>query len=196
MQMHYLIPEQLYGLEKNLEHHIAAESTEDAEDWFVESKDRLLDVRHWQKFSPVFGAVFHLRDSHGKEVSRHAHKGDHILIDITDAAGKAKENYDWVVIDAMEYDDFPDESRESFAIRLAPTVMPSATSGPVASDFFNRKSTSTLVIERTGKDLYAYYHGRNEATAAENKILPDGESNAWLGMAEEQWVDLLKGFIE
>ena len=46
---HYLIPDHQQGLEKNLEHTIICDSIEEAEDCFVDAKERLMDVNNWNK---------------------------------------------------------------------------------------------------------------------------------------------------
>ena len=177
MQQHYLIPGQGHGRANDLETHIHADTIEEAEDWFVESKDRLLDINNWAKFSPVFGSLFSLKDTHGKVLGRYVRKGDPIFINT-----EAINDNGCLIADAVEYDDFPDDNKESFAIRLVSMVPGGVDGGEVQAAMQNIGISVTLVIERSGRQLSAFYHGRND--------------NGWLGVADEQWADLLKGFIE
>ena len=170
---HYLVPEQLHGFEKNIAYKAVVNSIEDAEDWFVDAKERLLDVNNWKKYSIDTGLGFRLIDSHGKILNRKAHKGDHISIDAV-----TMHMADWVTIEALEYDDYPDADMETFAMR-------------VKSDTGN--ATSTLVIERKGRNLEASYHGRNQA----EEITTAGTGNAaWLGLSDTEWTALVKGLIK
>jgi hypothetical protein len=179
-ESHYLVPHQQQGLEKNLEHGIISDSIEDAEDDFVDAKDRLLDVNNWTKYSEINSIGIRLKDSHGKETSRHARRGDHIRIDMP-AGG-----FNWVVIEAIEYDDYPDQGMETFAIRVRPSENPMMKQAD--GENTRHETTGTFVIERRGRRLFASYHGRNEpGTRADN---------VWMGLDDAQWAGLVKGFAE
>src|ERR1700733_14092947 len=115
-ESHYLIPAQLSGKEKNLAYSIYTDTVEDAEDWFVDAKERLLDINNWKKYGGSAGVDFKLTDGHGKVLNRKAHNGDHVRITITPGAT----TFDWVVIEALEYDDYPDLDMETFAMRIRP----------------------------------------------------------------------------
>ena len=109
---HYLVPG-LQALDKDFEFSILAREHEDAEDGFVDAKERLLDVNNWSRYGNLPEFVFSLKDHHGKQLSRHARKGDAIGISMQGQGSAA-----WQVIDAIEYDDYPDLDMETFAIRL------------------------------------------------------------------------------
>ena len=178
---HYLVPSQLTGLEKNMEYSIHTNAIEDAEDWFVDAKERLLDVNNWRKYSRIMSLDFHLTDTHGKLLHRKAHNGDHIRIDIQ-AQGTG---FDWVAIEALEYDDYPDEDMETFAMRVRPGEDPANKQ----DGYSPNNATTTIVIERIGKRLSATYHGRNESE--------NNDTDApWLGLSDTQWADLIKGLID
>ena len=181
---HYLVPTQIQGLEKNITHSVLVKTKDDADDWFVDAKERLLDVNNWKKYSAIPNMDFRLTDSHGKVLNRKAHSGDHIRIEIqADATG-----FDWVTIEAIEYDDYPDTDLETFALRVRPCEHPANMN----DDFVINGATSTIVIERNGKNLTSSYHGRNqfEGEAADNSI------SAWLGLSDSDWARLIKGLIE
>ena len=191
---HYLVPQHDSGHSVNLEHEVIAADVEEAEDWFVTAKDRLLDVNHWRVTGSLLTQDLHLTDSHGRVMNRHARKGDHIRINIPGPGPREVDAYDWVVIAAIEYDDYPDESRETFALKICAAGMPGEGGAGSAP-------SGTLVIERNSKMLRARYHGRN---VVEYSFVPgpaspaddSGQFSAWLGISDAQWQSLLTGMIE
>ena len=188
---HYLVPQQQDGPGKNLEYHVVTEDVEDAEDWFVDAKERMLDVNNWKRFMRVLSPDLTLTDKHGRIMNRHAHKGDHIRIDLPGPGTREMNAYDWVVIEAIEYDDYPDDNRETFALKIRTAIDPDdGVNKLVAND-----TTGTLVIERYGKTLSASYHGRDELVDQEVGG-SKGANYVWLGITDEQWSSLLKGLIE
>jgi len=195
-EIHYLVSEQTDGRQKDLSHSIATDSIEDAEDFFVDAKERLLDVNNWKRYSSPGNPEFMLTDHHGHTLKRRARKGDHIRIDSEGLEHSPGGGFSWVVIEAIEYDDYPDESIETFAIRLRPSASPLPGNKTGPGYFFNEEATSTFVIERNGKNLYATWHGRNEP----NELTP-GQSQPetgipWLGLSDRQCETLVKGFLK
>ena len=164
-----MVPDHIHGAEKNIEHTIVTGTTEDAEDGFVDAKERLLDVNNWSNYSGA-GIGFVLTDAHDKPLNRKAHKGDLIKIETPVSAPEV------VAIEAIEYDDYPDDGRETFAIRLKP-----GTNNP-GTNVDQHNATATIVIERRNKRLNASYHGRNEA-------------RAWFSLSDEQLGNLMTGFV-
>ena len=181
---HYLVPQQQLGEEKDLEYKVTADSLEDAEDWFVDAKDRLLDVNNWKQHIPQDAHTFNLTDKHGKFLSRTAHPHDHIRIDQPGPGPREINAHDWVVVEAIEYDDYPDENRESFALKLKwvadPELQPDIERNETAA-------SGTLVIERRSRELIANYHCRNSVPT-----FPGGE---WMGITEDQWMTLISGLL-
>jgi hypothetical protein len=98
--------------ENRLTYSVAAEHFDDAEEIFVDAKDSLLDVNNWHKLIDNEGAIFVLTDTVGKELHRKAHKGDYIKLVKPGAASEK------LHIDALVYDDFPDENTETFTMHL------------------------------------------------------------------------------
>jgi hypothetical protein len=189
---HYLVPTQQEGLEKDITHSIIANTMEDAEDWFVDAKERLMAVNNWKKWTVMTSADFKLTDSHGNAVNRRARKGDHIRIDLP-SSFDMEGGFDWVTIEAIEYDDYPDFSTETFAMRLRPSIHPQDKKGHAVLDSPGNDATSTFVIERRGKRLSATYHGRNEAEHNDSNVMVG--TIAWLGMSDVQCAALVKGFV-
>ncbi len=157
---HYLVPRQQQGDRLDVEHHITAETVDEAQYLFVDAKDRLLDVNGWNRYCPEIGREFHVTNNHGIGVGRHVRKHDLVRIDRPDAARAQSAGFDWVVAEAIEYDDYPDLGIETFAMRLRVTQDPQLKQpGVVADD----DTSYTFVVERRGMKLYASYHGRNGA---------------------------------
>jgi hypothetical protein len=195
-EIHYLVPAQVEGLKKDVTQNLAADSTEAAEDLFVDAKERLLDVNNWRRYSALPNVVFQLTDGHGHPVKRRARRGDHIRLDLTGIPG----SFDWVAIESIEYDDYPDLNMETFAFRLRPCLC------PLQHDAFHpvlhpSEASSTFVIERRGRMLFSTFHGRNECEDGDPILesFHDMEtlttSSAWLGLTDVECVALVKGFI-
>ena len=182
---HYLVPQQEQGSEKDLEYNIAARTVADAEFWFIDAKDRMLDVNSWSKYCSEVNVAFRLTDHHGLGVGRHARKADMVRIDMPGPDGARLGGFEWVSVEAIEYDDYPDTDMETFAMRLRAAESPlnhkDANEGHVTGN-----ATSTFVIERHGAKLSASYHGRNEQ---------GNVTNEWLGMPDTELVCLIKAFI-
>ena len=202
-EQHYLVPLQNEGFEKDITHSVVAKTIEDAEDWFVDAKERLLDVNNWEKYSPSLSVEFRLADSHGKGVKRGARRHDHIRIDIpgySNGHGNPG-GFDWATIEAMEYDDYPDDSMETFALRIRPSEHPQYQNDDVSNLFPGNDVSCTFVITRQGKNLLAAYHGRNELVHSYTVIsdaVNESEliSGGWLGLSDIQWTDLMKGLLK
>ncbi len=192
---HYLVPEQQQGLHKHMEYTIITGNSEDAEDCFVDAKERLLDVNNWNKFTAINGGAFRLKDTHGREISRHARKGDHIRIDIPGNNSQG-DGYDWVAIEAIEYDDYPDVDIETFAMRMRPCISPVNRGDEEIADSRSNGATSTFVIERRGKRLVTAYYGRNEGGDMETSVIYNTLNSAWLGLSDAQWASLIAGILE
>ena len=173
-QPHYLVPTHTDGAEIDITYTLHADLVEEAEDIFVDAKDRLLDVTHWARYAGLADVRFALADGHRHIVSRKARRADHIMID---GPGQPHMEYDAYTIDALEYDDFPDTNLETFAIRMRPSERE-------ATD--NTGDTATIVIVRKGAQLSATYHGRNS---------PTGGDGLWHGISNTEWEALMRGLI-
>ena len=99
-----------------------------------------------------------------------------------------------VMIDAIEYDDYPDESRESIVMRLRTDIRPETYEYGKLPVIMNKEGTCVLAVARTGNRLSAFYQGRNEEIVEAN-LEQNGVVGSF-GKTTEQWDDLIKGFIE
>ncbi|WP_276134630.1 hypothetical protein [Polluticoccus soli] len=194
------IPEHVHGAKKDLKHSYTAEDADDAEELFVVAKNKLLDVNNWDKTSVSASAVFQLADHHGNDLHRKAHKGDYIKINIPGPGSSTGGGFDWVHIEHITYDDYPDEHTESILMEVRPCPAPVNNNEEVAH-FFKDDATSTFIIERHGKLLMAHYYGRNEVPNTEAHNTADVVRNAAVaagalaGLSEMQWTNLIKGFL-
>ncbi len=195
IDQHYLIPDQLIGLHKDLSQEVELESGEDADDWFIEAMDRLLKISDWNTLWALNGISISLCDHHGKTTKRRAHTGDYIkLLDLK--FEKVEKEY-WIHIDAIEYDDYPDEDRETIALRLSPSSGPYAPK-PAKSTENLPSSSATFIIERCDKKLNSLYHSRNDISTEipEAMDIPMADSIlSWYGINDEKLNELLKALI-
>jgi hypothetical protein len=194
-------PEQTTGFQKDLKEEVSFETVEDAEDMFVIAKERLLEVNEWKEISESINTEFQLVDPHGHPHKRHVRKGDFIRINIPGPDNETRGGDDWVHVEALEYDDYPDESIECIAIRLRPAKNPQSHDTETAH-FFDDASTSTFVIERIRNIVEARYHGRNEKLNTGAETFTGKVRNAAVGMtallgfSDVQWKGLLTGFLK
>src|SRR5687768_11563823 len=103
---HKLVPQQTEGIQKDLKEELLAQDVDEAQEIFVIAKERLLNVNNWNKICDTLSSDFKLTDGEGNEVDRNAHYNDYIRIDIPGPGSQAGDGYDWVLIEAIEYDDF------------------------------------------------------------------------------------------
>jgi len=198
LEQHYLVPEHLQGIQKDLSHTVTLESGEDADDWFVEAMERLLKINDWNKLNNNLNLLLSLCDHHGKNVSRRAHRGDYIKILPKGSSPVSDNAPHWVRVEAIEYDDYPDTDRESIAIHLQPSIGPFYRNGHNA-DLDNTDASGTFVIERWGKRLNTSYHSRNDvsettATIQNSELI--AAIISWFSVEDKQWESLLKAFVE
>ncbi len=83
---------------------------EEAEDFFVFAKDRLLDVNKWHELTGE-ATRYYVTDAEGKELHHHVHADNFIKC-------VNGENVEWYLADEIAYDDYPDEHIESIVISL------------------------------------------------------------------------------
>lgn len=168
---HYMVPDQQTGEWLDLEVAAALETLEDAEELFVLAKDRMLDVNNWHGLTGWQHIKLELVDKHGNVVSRTARRDDHILVH------SGQEDTDWLVVDSLEYDDYPDDVAETFAIRLH-----YAGEAAQAAD---HKASATIVVGRTMKRCYVAWHGRNHTN----------DVGHWHNLSRPEWEQLLSALL-
>ena len=195
------IPEQEHGAAKDIKKQIVMETLDDAEDMFLLAKERLLSVNDWKKMIDGNSAHFQLSDTHGEPLHRHAHLGDYIKIDLPGPGSIAGKNKDWVKIEAIAYDDYPDENGESILLQLRPVAAPN-TDNEHTAHFLKDEATSTIQIKRWGKIVAAYYYGRNEIPNTDTGNVLDTVRNlavattSILALSSVQWTNLLESLLK
>ncbi len=195
------VPEQVYGASKDFKRQVIMETQEDAEDMFLLAKERLLNVNEWKKLIDGTSAEFQLTDINGTPLNRNAHVGDDICIDIPGPGNVAGNSKDWVKVEEIVYDDYPDENGEMISIRLRPISAP-VNKNESTAHFFKDTATSTIQIKRWGKIVAAYYYGRNEVPNTQTDNVLDTVRNiavaatAIAAFSSIQWTNLLEGLLK
>ncbi len=172
-------------------------TVDEAEDAFVAAKERLLHPDRWHRLAGAMSAEFELCNGRGEPQGRAVRAGDLLRIQVPGPSGMAD---DWVRVEALTYDDYPDDQREELALRVRPTTAPGSSSDATAH-FFNEESTSSFVIARSGNILTAAYHGRHEVPNSSGDSLLRKARNVvtalggLLGFSNLQWKALLRGLL-
>jgi hypothetical protein len=196
-----IIPPQLEGTKKDIEHSIKAANEDDAKELFSTGRNRLMNINHWHEYAQPLTATFKLSNEHGAEINRTAKVGDYLKIDIPAPGPTESNGMDWVRIEAIEDKRDPNGIEELIAIRVRPAPDPTSGNKDVAH-FFNDSATSSFVVERQGKTVSASVYGRNEKPNTETHNIIDKVRNAIvgstavLGFSNIQWKNLAKGLIE
>ena len=193
------VPEQNHGNEMDVVEKATFKTSEQACEFYEVVKERLLDVNHWAEISNLPSATFRLCDTSGKEVRRQVKKGDFFKINIPGPGNSSGEGFDWVQVELIHEDQ--EGSSDVLSIRVRPASNPQ-TEEPAVAHFFSDKATSTFQIRRSGKDVSAEVHGRNEEPNTETGHIVDNARNtmvglgATLGMSFPQWKGLVAGLVK
>ncbi|WP_353128878.1 hypothetical protein [Parapedobacter pyrenivorans] len=191
------IPPQHTGKQVDLESRIMLPDEESAKCFLQLARGRLLDVNNWYATAEIPVASFVLADEHGGEAIRSVvAEGDKIRIDIPGPGPASGDGYDWVVVT-----DITELADQLYSITLQPTTNPLKLNDDTAH-FFKDIASSTLVVERKGKEIIARYHGRNETVNTETDSTIDNVRNALvgvgakLGLSYPQWKSLVEGLVK
>ncbi|MBS1775807.1 MAG: hypothetical protein JSS64_05950 [Bacteroidetes bacterium] len=91
-------------------------SVESAEAFFVIAKNLMLDINVWQSESTNHSVQFFITDNTEKVHHRNIHKGDLIRVKFLNSE---MEKVDWMRINVLQYDDYPNENREVLTLHLS-----------------------------------------------------------------------------
>jgi hypothetical protein len=172
---------------------------EEAKELFVQAKQRLLDINHWEEISEGISASFNLTDNFGNLKIGAPKPGDYLKIDIPGPGPTNGEGHDWVKVEAIEDYSAPDAAQESIAVRVRPSHDPRMDEG--TAHFFDGKATSSFVVKRDKNIVSASIHGRNESANTAAKSISDKLRNAVIkiaaaaGFSAIQWKKLAKGLV-
>ncbi|MFC3199048.1 hypothetical protein ACFOET_15595 [Parapedobacter deserti] len=193
-------PPQHTGKQVDVESSISLPDERRAADFFGLARRRLFDINHWHEVAEVPIATFVLTDAHGGEaIKSMPSKGDKVRIDIPGPGPTAGDGYDWVVVEDIVEQDAG--GADYCAITLRPTANPLKPNDDTAH-FFDDAASSTLVLERKGKEVIARYHGRNEVANTDTESTVDNVRNtlvgggAKLGLSYPQWKSLVSGLVK
>ena len=191
------VPLQKEGQQVDITEKMEAFDTTEAKLLFAEAKSRLFNISDWESISEGISASFTLTDRFGQIKNGLPAVGDHVRINIPGPGSSAGGGYDWVRIELIQEGE---ESDQEFAIiKVRPSADPAKQEG--IAHFFDSGATSSFIVKRVGRILYAEIHGRNEKPNTENKKLPDKIRNfvvstaATIGIATIQWQKLAKGLL-
>ncbi|HEU4470340.1 MAG TPA: hypothetical protein VFR58_04595 [Flavisolibacter sp.] len=194
-----MIPEQQSGIATNTESSASFESSKDAEHFYEQVRERLLQVNGWHDLAGAATARFWLTDAAGNEVAREARQGDHFKISIPGPGSFTGEGYDWVRIEEIEEKN--EAGHRSVAIRVRPSPNP-LNADPDVAHFFDPEATSCFMAKLEGNTVIAAVYGRNEKpnTGAVER-LTDKIRNAAVaagaigGFSKIQWKSLVNGLV-
>lgn len=194
-----LVPKQTTGVENNAVEKIELDTLEQAENFYVIVRQRLLDVNSWGEVSGLPLSSFKLFDSSGKVVNRFVRHGDFIRIDIPGPGTRVGMGFDWVRVEKIS--DKQTINSELFGIRVRPCFHPLDPGGRVAH-FLSDCATSTFYVKRTGKLVYAEQHARNEKLNLKAGNCLDNFRNlvvgtlSSIGLSYPPWKSLLLGLVK
>src|SRR5690349_20505451 len=98
MEEKEIVPPHVSGVQTNTESFKEFETEQEAKDFYLIARERLLDINHWQDIAGKATASFQVTDRNGKAVTREVQKGDHLKIDIPGPGSSSGEGYDWVKV--------------------------------------------------------------------------------------------------
>ena len=195
------VPDQQVGIKKKSSEAVQFDSVEAARQFFQVARKRLLDVNNWQHITSGLSSTFILRDAQGQSIGhRLPEVGDYMQIDIPGPGSKVGDGHDWVRIEAID-ETKNVEADEMTSMRVRPVRSP-LNDQPDVAHFLNAEATSTFLVYRTGAEVTAEVHGRNEEANTETTSLIDKVRNvatavgAWLGFSDVQWKSLAKAIVD
>ncbi|MGN6436282.1 MAG: hypothetical protein ACTHMM_07095 [Agriterribacter sp.] len=196
-----VIPDNKRGKENDLHVKRALQTRGEARRVFVRACKRLLNPKVWSELAGNEKAEFTLVDRRGKKLHRLIREKDFIKINIPGPGPGAGEGFDWVqvgMIDDLRNRDLKDES---LAMRLDVCGDPTRAENETAH-FFKEGASSSFQVARSGNQLAASYHGRNEQINNDTDNTGDNIRNtlvgagAMLGFSELQWSALIRALLE
>lgn len=195
-----IVPFQYTGNASNTRYTIEAANNLQAQQIFLNARNKLFHVNEWHALAGAATAVFQLTDANGETVERAVQPGDYFRINITGPDNKKESGYDWVRVEEVE-----EQIKHQYHVWAAIKVRPSSaplTNEKSTSHFFSKEATSSFLVERRGCTLIASVCGRNEKPNDESDGIIDIVRNtivavsAMLGFSKPQWKSLVKGIIK
>jgi hypothetical protein len=193
-----MVPVNKIGKAVNLQKSVTEKTEEEARELFRKACDHLLNPELWHTLSGETTAHFKVIPRHEND-TRNIQVNDYFQIDIPGPGTSAGDGYDWVKVSDIQQN--PDlYADESFGMTVRAWHNPRKPELGTAH-FFQETATSTFIISRSGKTVYASYYGRNEKPNENKTNLFDKVRNvlvglgAMAGLSEVQWSALLEGLL-
>ena len=194
------LPEQTEGSQKDIQDSLKFSTIQDAHAFYLEAKNRLLDVNQWGDICGEASATFELTDEKGTHIDGVPKVGTYFKIDVPGPGTVAGKGFDWVKVEEVtEKTREPD--MEFMLMRVRPASDPTSPNESTAH-FFSEKATSNFLALRENLKVTVAVLGRNEvANTKEDDSFLDKIRNfvvgtsAQLGMADPQWESLVKGVL-
>ncbi|MDB5120718.1 MAG: hypothetical protein JWN56_1936 [Sphingobacteriales bacterium] len=193
------VPEQTKGAKTDTSASIKLDTDEEASNHYRIAKNKLLNISRWHMYAGTGTADFQLTDNDGNAVSRLAQESDHFRINIPGPGSKTGDGFDWVQIQKIKEETGMDS--EQISVIVQPATNPNNAS-PDTAHFFKEDASSTFIVRREGKTVFAEVHGRNEQPNTEAESLIDKVRNvvvaagAMFGFSKVQWKSLVEGFVD
>ena len=194
-----LVPIQQSGSKMDARSETILADTAESILFYHEVKARLLDVNNWDKVCGTSATTFQITLPNGTETNQ-LEVGNLIKIDIPGPGTLAGDGYDWVEVERIEANE-PGELYEWKGFTVRPCHSPLQPQMGVAH-FFSDTATSTFIVGRDDKTVWAEMHGRNEVPNADTEKVFDGLRNAmvgWtakMGLSYPQWKLLMEGLVK
>ena len=199
--MKNIIPEQFTGKTLDYEQSVDFAAQSQADDFFMKARGKLLDVNNWHHVTKGLSAEFCIVDEEGEPLrNKLVEKNDFIKIDIPGPGLPSSDGFDWVKVEELVEEHFPDLKRVALTLRPCPDPTHPGTDD--TAHFFKDIATSTLLIKQKGMKVCVQYAGRNEVINTENESSLDKVRNFIIGLGAKmgasfpQWKALVDGLSQ
>ena len=197
--MKHFIPAQHKGKDMDISDSIEFENEIQAKNFYLEAKNRLLEINNWDQVAKVPVSTFEHLDAFGKHSEEKPQEGDFVKIDIPGPGLWTASGYDYVQIEQIN--ESSESSHDLITLTLRPSAMPHQEDDHETKHFFKNMATSSFQVKRDGKTVEASYFGRNEMMNLDLDSLLDRLRNlfvalgAKLGASYPQWSEYAYGKI-
>ena len=198
--MKHHIPAQVEGKKLDIDEFIAFEKRIEAKAFYLEAKDRLLNISNWFAIASLPASSFEHLDRQGKPSNQMPQEGDYIKIDIPGPGLLSTGGYDYVRIEQIS--ESSTIGSETTTMTVRPSSNPNDSDDEETKHFFKNLATSSFQINRVGNTVQASYYGRNEVINLEMDSLVDRIRNLFIGLSAKlgasypQWKALVNGFLK
>ncbi len=166
---------------------------------FQKAKIRLLDVNRWDEFAGKIFANFQLMDAEGQKRLGSVMRGDYIKIDILGPGSHSGDGNDWVFVEEMEASAL--ENGDFVGFRVRPISNPTKPDDDSVAHFYDRGSTSSFTVTRTGEKVIVGIYDKNIEINTDSDLAVDNARNRLYGaiaktfFSKVQWELLAEGIL-